>query len=70
MGFLEDLTAFVWNWTVFCKQRMAIDGCFAFGSWGLFFDDDDGAMMLWCMELFGGVMVEYPAYFESSYAAA
>jgi hypothetical protein len=68
MGFLENVTIYVWNWLVFIKQIEAIFGPFLLGGWGLLFDDDDGAMMLWVYELFGGATVTYPAYFESSYA--
>lgn len=68
MGFLEDLTIYVWNWLVNFKRIGAILGCFVAGGWGLFWDDDDGAMMLWCYELYGGTTVTFPAYFQSSYA--
>lgn len=68
MGFIEDLTIYVWNWFVYLKQTAGLTGCFMAGGWGLFFDDDDGAMMLWCYELWGGLTVTYPAYFLSSYA--
>ena len=68
MGFIEDLTIYVWNWLVYFKQVLATVGCFYVGGWGLFWDDDDGAMMLWCYQLYGGGKVTYPAYFLSSYA--
>lgn len=70
MGFLEDLTVYVWSWLVYQKQVGAISGCFMYGGWGLLFDDDDGAMMLWCLEQYGGTAVEYPAEYESPYAQA
>jgi hypothetical protein len=68
MGFIEDLTIYVWNWFVYLKQCGVILGCFMAGGLGLVFDDDDGAMMMWCYNLAGGVEVKYPAYFLSSYA--
>ena len=68
MGFLEDITTYVWNWVVYTKHAAALVGCFNVGGWGLLFDDDDGAMMLFCMELFGGATVTYPAYYMSSYS--
>jgi hypothetical protein len=70
MGLLEDLTTYLWNWLVYMKQLASIYGCFAVGGWGLFWDDDDGAFMLYCYELFGGSTVTYPAYYMSSYATA
>lgn len=70
MGFWEDLTMYLWNWVVYSKQLQAVVGPFLAGGWGLFWDDDDGAMMLWCYELFGNAgMVTYPAYYLSEYAA-
>jgi hypothetical protein len=69
MGFGEDVTMYFFNWCVYWKQIFAIWGCFQAGGWGLFFDDDDGAFMLWCYELFGGMNVKYPAYYYSNYAA-
>jgi hypothetical protein len=68
MGFGDDVTNYVWNWLVFIKQSAIIGGCFAAGGWGLLFDDDDGAMMLWCYELANGAMVTYPAKWVSSYS--
>lgn len=68
MGFIDDLTVYVWNHLVFIKALAASYGCYTFGGWGLFWDDDDGAMMLYCMELWGGSYVEFPANYVSSYS--
>ena len=68
MGLCEDLTIYVWNWSIWMKQVGGLTSCFMYGTWGLFWDDDDGAMMQWCWELQGPNEVTYPAYFRSSYA--
>ena len=44
MGFIEDLTVYCWNWTVWIHIMLAEIGCWVAGGWGLFFDDDDGLM--------------------------
>lgn len=68
MGFGNDVTNYVWNWLVWYKQILGLFGCYYVGGWGLLFDDDDGAMMLWCYELQGGLEVTYPAYWVSSFS--
>ena len=68
MGFIEDLTTYVWNWCVWKHVQMAGEMCWMAGGWGLAFDDDDGTMMKNCFDLWGGVNVDFPVKFSSSYA--
>ena len=69
MGLGNDVTNYVWNWMIFLKQQAGIVGCFTVGGFlGLTFDDDDGAMIYNCMDIWGGFAVTYPAYFISEYS--
>jgi len=70
MGLIDDFMVYLWNWLVYIKQTAQVVGCFYMGGFGLFWDDDDGAMMLWCYEMWGGALVEYPAFYDSAYASA
>jgi hypothetical protein len=69
MGFWEDVTQWMWNHLILMKALGVVTGCFQAGGLGLLFDDDDGAMMLWCYNFFGNAgTVTFPAYYLSSYA--
>ena len=69
MGFLEDLTWYVWNWAMYIKSMEALVLCYYAGTIGLVFDDDDGDMQKWCWGLYDNkTMVNFPASFVSSYA--
>ena len=54
MGFLEDLTSYFWNWTVFIGNFRNLQLCWFIGGWGVFWDDDDGYMTNQCYNLMGG----------------
>ena len=69
MGFWEDFTIYLWNFIVYWKVLMGVDGCFMVGIWGMFWSDDCGRMMQYCYEMFDGLTVTFPAYFYSQYAA-
>ena len=64
MGLIEDLTSYIWNWFIFGTAVGGIYSCWAMGSWGLFFDDDDGKMMNTCFELYNGSYVEFPVEYS------
>ena len=68
MGFIEDLTIYVWNWLVWMNVIGGAMGCWMLGGWGLFFDDDDGEMIQKCYALWGGLTVTFPVTFTSTYA--
>ena len=64
MAIIQDLTSYIWNWFIYGSAIGSIYGCWAMGSWGLFFDDDDGKMMNTCFELYQGSYVEFPVEYE------
>jgi len=68
MGFIEDLTVYVWNWFVWMTSMSAVGGCWMNGWWGLFFDNDDGEILQACLDIVGGSAVEFPVEYVSSYA--
>lgn len=68
MGFIEDLTVYVWNWFVWMTAMGATGGCWMNGWWGLFFDDDEGTILQACLDIVGGSAVEFPVSYVSSYA--
>ena len=68
MGFIEDITSWWWNITVWSHVMAAQMGCWKAGGWGLVFNDDDGTMMKKCFDLWDGMAVTFPVTFESSYA--
>ena len=70
MGFIEDLTIYVWNWVVWMMASRAGSVCWMAGGWGLLFDDDDGALMNMCFALWTGMSVTYPVSYTSAYAEA
>ena len=59
-GLVEDLTVWFWNYVVYGNAVAASFGCYTIGGWGLLFDDDNGAMMQTCMDIFGGASVTFP----------
>ena len=69
MGFWEELTTYLWNWFVWAEALGGIIGCWQMGSWGLFWDDDDGLLTSMCFEIFDGLKPEFPYEYVSSYAA-
>ena len=70
MGFIEDLTIYVWNWFVWSQVMGGALSCWMFGAWGLLFDDDDGALIQRCYNLWGGLAVTFPVTYKSIYATA
>jgi len=70
MGFIEDVTTWFWNMFVYFNVAGGAMGCWMVGGWGLLWDDDDGALMQQCYNLWGGLAVTFPVTFESSYAEA
>ena len=70
MGFIEDLTTYVWNWFVWGSSMMTMFLCWNGGAWGLLFDDDDGALSQQCFNVIGGQMVTFPVKYMSIYAQA
>jgi len=70
MGFIEDLTTYVWNWWVYLNSAGLMLMCWNFGAWGLLWDDDDGALMQQCFNIVGGVAITFPVKYMSTYATA
>ena len=68
MGWLEDVTAWLWNNLVYSSALSTIGACWGVGGWGLLFDDDDGALMQKCFDMFSGRNVTFPVSYISSYA--
>ena len=70
MGFIEDVTTYVWNWVVYYMAAGTDMICWGSGGWGLLFDDDDGALMQQCYDVVGNLQVTIPVMYESTYAEA
>ena len=68
MGFVEGLTWYWWNWTVFVRSILPIFYSEYAGGVGLFFDDDDGYMQGDLLELQGGSYnTTFPVKYKSAY---
>ena len=70
MGFIEDLTTYVWNWFVWMNTMGLMLFSWNAGAWGLLFDDDDGALQEQCYSTVGGLQVTFPVEYMSVYAEA
>ena len=58
-GLWEDLTDYIWNWNVYMGAMGSILGCWQWGVWALFWDDDDGLCTGTCMKMYGGSKVDF-----------
>ena len=58
-GLIDDITQFIWRYFVWGTFVQSTLGCYYFGVWGLFFDNDDGKLMQTCMDIFGGSKVTF-----------
>ena len=67
-GLIEDLTTWVWNYVVYANAVGGSFGCWYIGGIGLVFDDDNGAMMQTCMDIFGGASVTFPVEYTLNWA--
>ena len=64
-GLIEDLTTYLWNFFIYAQAIKAATGCYSFGGWGLLFDNDEGAMMQQCYDMFGGgANVTFPVEYQ------
>mmetsp|Transcript_10692 Transcript_10692/g.17961 ORF Transcript_10692/g.17961 Transcript_10692/m.17961 type:complete len:93 (+) Transcript_10692:52-330(+) len=55
----EDLTTYGWRWMVYGNAVAASVGCWNYGAWGLFWDNDDGDLIDECMKIYGGAEVTF-----------
>ncbi len=58
-GLIEDFTKYVYRWFIWGNFMGSTIGCWAFGIWGLFFDDDNGLLINTCMKIYGGSTVKF-----------
>ena len=63
-GLIENLTIWLWNFLVYMEAVGGSMGCYDVGVWGLFWDDDNGAMIQMCMDIFGGSYIEFPVEYD------
>ena len=54
------LGAYVFNWIVYWHAVGSMVGCWYIGVWGIFWDDDDGAMTATCLDFYSGSQVTFP----------
>ena len=68
MGFLEGLTWYVWNWSIWVRSLGPVLYSEYAGGVGLFFDDDDGYMISQLFTLQGASFnTTYPIKYKSAY---
>ena len=60
MGFLEELTQYVWNNWVFVYAFNGLTYAWWAGGLGVIFDDDDGYMTNMLYKVLGGMNVKFP----------
>ena len=68
MACCDNLSLYLYNWSVFLQLYAGIFACQQLALWGLFFDDDDGAMMNACFSNYSGLMVEFPLHYLSTFS--
>ena len=49
----------LWKYTIWSNFLGGTLGCFYLGGWGLFWDDDAGALIKECMSIYGGSAVDF-----------
>ena len=67
MGFIADLTSYLWNLGVWHRTFDSLWYCWAIGIAGIMLDDDDGYMTDNCYKLMGGLALQFPVEYKSVY---
>ena len=67
-GLVESLTSWMWNYFIYSQALGGLSGCWYIGVWGLFWDNDDGAMIQQCMDIFGGSTVTFPVEYAMNWS--